>query len=90
LETNAELSKECSAMVPTIEVNNNSPRVERCARTGTLKVHTSTPTLLKRNQRLVFLITSAETHLVTELFGAIPLIQRRDGKNVLQEQNAVQ
>jgi hypothetical protein len=88
LETDAELSKEFSATVPTTEVNNSSPRVEKCARTGHLNLHKSIPEHHQRDQRLDLLLTSAETQMVTKLFGVIPLIQRRDGKNVLQDLNA--
>ena len=42
------------------------------------------PTLLLRNQMLVFGVTTAETQVVTRLFGAIPLQDPRDGKTAIQ------
>jgi hypothetical protein len=89
LETDADLSKECSETAKTTEVNNSSPRVERCARTGTFKPHISTPILLQGDQREDLLITSAEIQVIIELFGVIPLMKRRDGKNVPQGPNVL-
>jgi hypothetical protein len=74
----------------TTEVLNRRPRVERHAKIGLNKLLTSIPELLRNIQRLVFLLTSAETQMDTRLFGAILLIQRRDGKNVFQEHLAHQ
>jgi len=71
-------------MVPTIEVINKRPRLERIAKCGILNLLKSTPEHTRNIQKLAFLLTSAEIQMVTKLFGAIPLIQRRDGKNVLQ------
>jgi hypothetical protein len=41
-------------------------------------------TLLLRNQMLVSSETTAETQMVTRLFGAIPLLDPRDGKHATQ------
>jgi hypothetical protein len=89
LETDAELLRECSAKAKTTEVNNSSPRVEKCARTGILNLHISTPILLQGNQRRDLLLTSAETQVIPKLFGVIPLIQRRDGTGVPQGPNVI-
>jgi hypothetical protein len=83
-ETDAEHWKGCSAMVKTIEVISKRPRLEKNAKCGHLNLLKSTPEHHRNFQKLASLLTSAETQMVTRLFGAIPLIQRRDGKNVLQ------
>jgi hypothetical protein len=84
LATNVKLLREFSRMVQTTEVSNKKPNLERTAKCGMNNHHTSTPILHRENQRLDLLLTSVETQVATELFGAIPMIQRRDGKNVFQ------
>jgi hypothetical protein len=53
--------------------------VEKHAKCGLFKHLTSTPEHTRNIQKLVLLLTSAETQMVTRLFGATLLILRRDG-----------
>lgn len=64
----------------------NKPKLdlERLVKDGMLNLLTSMVTLLKRNQMLDFMVTTAETQMMKQLFGAILLQNQRDGNSVTQ------
>jgi hypothetical protein len=90
LVTNVELLRDPSERAKTTEVHSRRLRVDTHAKDGILNTLTSMQTLLKRKRAKVLkTTTSAETQVTTVQPGVTPLIRRRDGIIVLQE-NLVQ
>lgn len=62
---------------------NGKPHQEELAKNGQSKHHRSIPELHKRDLvKALVIITIAETQMEETQFGAIPLIQRKDGNTV--------
>jgi hypothetical protein len=70
--------------VLAIEEDKSELDQERPARDGIDNLLIDMQTLLRRNQTLGFMLTTAETQMVRQLFGATLLIEKRDGNSVTQ------